>query len=560
MEAFKKFDVDQVEALVDDIKDFGFWGATISGISLSIPDNKILPEKGEMIIKGDKEIQEIEDNLEKGLITNDEKRALAQEVWTRIGEDIARKTMAAIDPDNPIQMMMRSGGARATPEQIKQIAGMRGFSVDPTGKIVELPTKSNYREGLGVFEYFTSCRGARKGVADRALRTADAGYLTRRLVDVSHDVIIRLEDCGTPNGINVPVSKDNLVTNTSRFLGRRVAEKAVDPKTKQVIVEEGGFIEESHVDALTNSDVEEVIIRSPLTCDAKIGLCANCYGLDLSSRKPVALGTPVGVIAAQAIGEPGTQLTMRTFHSGGVIGLDITQGLPRVEELFEARTPKTITPITEIAGKVQITETETGRTIRVRTTTKPHEEREYTIPVAAEALVEEGQLIGAGTPLSSGHLDINEVLRIKGLREAQRYIVDEARKVYESQGVSINEKHFEVIVRKMSDKVRVESQGDTILLPGEIVDRIKFEEENIRVLAEGGEPATAGVIVLGITRASLQTDSFLSAASFQETTTVLSDAAAIGKVDYLRGLKENVIIGRLIPTSEDRARMELDGQ
>lgn len=556
MSAFKKFDVDQVEALVDDIKDFGFWGATISGISLSIPDNKILPEKNEMILKGDKEIQEIEDNLEKGLITNDEKRALAQEVWTRIGEDIARKTMAAIDPDNPIQMMMRSGGARATPEQIKQIAGMRGFSVDPTGKIVELPTKSNYREGLGVFEYFTSCRGARKGVADRALRTADAGYLTRRLVDVSHDVIIRLEDCRTSNGINVPVSQENPVTNTSRFLGRMVGEKVVDPKSKQVIIEKGAFIEEDDVAAITESGVEEVIIRSPLTCDARIGLCAFCYGLDLSSRKQVALGTPVGVIAAQAIGEPGTQLTMRTFHSGGVIGLDITQGLPRVEELFEARTPKTITPITEIAGKATVSETETGRIVRVRTTTKPHEEREYTIPVAAEILVEEGQLVGAGTPLSSGHLDINEVLRIKGLREAQRYIVDEARKVYESQGVSINEKHFEVIVRKMSDKVRVESQGDTILLPGEIVDRIKFEEENIRVLAEGGEPATAGVIVLGITRASLQTDSFLSAASFQETTTVLSDAAAIGKVDYLRGLKENVIIGRLIPTSEERAKLD----
>lgn len=556
MEAFKKFDVDKVEELVDDIKDFGFWGATISGISLSIPDNKILPEKNAMIKRGDKEIEEIEENLEKGLITNDEKRALAQEVWTRIGEDIARKTMAAIDPDNPIQMMMRSGGARATPEQIKQIAGMRGFSVDPTGKIVELPTKSNYREGLGVFEYFTSCRGARKGVADRALRTADAGYLTRRLVDVSHDVIIRMEDCGTSNGINVIVSKDNPVTNTSRFLGRRVAEKVVDPKSKQVLVGDGGFIEEAEVDALTNSEVEEVIIRSPLTCEARIGLCSFCYGLDLSSRKPVALGTPVGVIAAQAIGEPGTQLTMRTFHSGGVIGLDITQGLPRVEELFEARTPKTITPITEIAGKVTVTETETGRIVRVRTTTKPHEEREYTIPVAAELLVEEGQLIGAGTPLSTGHLDITEVLRIKGLREAQRYIVDEARKVYESQGVSINEKHLEVIVRKMSDKVRVESQGDTILLPGEIVDRIKFEEENIRVLAEGGEPSSAGVIILGITRASLQTDSFLSAASFQETTTVLADAAAIGKVDYLRGLKENVIIGRLIPTSAERAALE----
>ncbi len=555
MKAFKSFNTDELEKLVDAIKDFGFWGATISGMSLSIPDNKILPEKDQMIESGDQEIFAIEANLQKGLITNEEKRALSQEVWTRVGEDIARKTMAAIEPDNPIQMMMRSGGARATPEQIKQIAGMRGFSVDPTGKIVELPTKSNYREGLGVFEYFTSCRGARKGVADRALRTADAGYLTRRLVDVSHDVIIRQEDCGTDQGLVVEISQNNPVINYSRFMGRKTQGRVVDPKTKKIIVGEADYIEEPQIEELVVSGIAEVIIRSPLTCQSKFGLCSFCYGLDLSSRKSVIIGTPVGVIAAQAIGEPGTQLTMRTFHSGGVVGVDITQGLPRVEELFEARTPKTISPISEIAGKITVSETEEGTIVRVRTTSKPHEEREYIIPASAEALVGEGDLIAAGTPLASGHLDIMEVLRVKGLREAQKYIVEAARKVYESQGVSINEKHFEVIVRKMSDKVRVESQGDTVLLPGEIVDRNRFEDENIRVLAEGGEPSTAGVIVLGITRASLQTDSFLSAASFQETTTILADAAAIGKVDGLRGLKENVIIGRLIPTSEDRAKV-----
>ena len=557
MQAFKMFDRDKVAELIDDIKDFGFWGATISGMSLAIPDNKIIPEKDSLIAAGDKEIAEVEENLKKGLITNDERRALSQEVWTRIGDDIVKKTFASIEPDSPIQMIIQSGGARATTAQIAQTSGMRGFSVDPTGKIVELPTKSNYREGLGVFEYFTSCRGARKGVADKSLRTADAGYLTRRLVDVSHDVIVRIEDCGTTNGLNLPVSRESAMINTSRFLGRKIIGKVVDPKTKKTLVTENDYIEEEQILEINKSDVEEIVIRSPLTCQAKYGICSFCYGLDLSSRQPVGMGTPVGVVAAQAIGEPGTQLSMRTFHSGGVVGIDITQGLPRVEELFEARTPKTSSPITEIAGKVTVVETDEGsRIVRVRTTSKPHEEREYLIPVAADLLVEDGDLVPAGTLLSEGHLDIGEVLRIKGLREAQRYIVDETRKVYESQGVSINEKHFEVIVRKMSDKVRIDTQGDTILLPGEVVDRNRFEEENIRVLAEGGEPATAAVIILGITRASLQTESFLSAASFQETTTVLADAAATGKVDYLLGLKENVIIGRLIPTSPDRASLD----
>ncbi len=556
MKAFKQFSVDEVEWLIDSVKEFGFWGATISGLSLSIPDTRMIKEKASLIAAGDEEIAEIESNVQKGLITVEERRALAQEVWTRVGDDIAKRTLANIEPDNPIQIIMKSGGARATSEQIKQVAGMRGFSVDPTGKIVELPTKSNYREGLNVFEYFTSCRGARKGVADRAIRTADAGYLTRRLVDVSHDVIIRIEDCGTDRGTLLTVTRDNPVTMSVRFLGRRVIGDVVDPKTKKLLLADGAYIEEDEIAMLVASDVEELTVRSPLTCKSKVGICGFCYGLDLSSRHPIGLGTPVGVVAAQAIGEPGTQLTMRTFHSGGVVGVDITQGLPRVEELVEARTPKTISPIAEIAGKVSVTDTPTGKIVRVRTTSKPHEEREYTLPATADCLVEEGDLISAGTQLTAGHLDINEVLRVKGLREAQQYIIDQIRKVYESQGQQINEKHFEIIVRKMSDKVRIENQGDTILLPGEIVDRNRFEEENIRVMSEGGEPATAQVVILGITRASLLTESFLSAASFQETTTVLSDAAAQGKVDNLLGLKENVIIGRLIPTSPDRARLE----
>ncbi len=330
-----------------------------------------------------------------------------------------------------------------------------------------------------------------------------------------------------------------------------------EPGTKKTLIKAGTIMIEDDINAILKAGVKEVIGRSPLTCESKYGVCVACYGFDLTTRKPVALGTPVGVVAAQAIGEPGTQLTMRTFHTGGIVGLDITQGLPRVEELFEARTPKVTAPVTEIAGKVAIVETEDGSTkVRVRTTQKPHDEREYVIPASSQILVEEGQLIAAGTTLASGHIDVKEILRIQGLRAAQRYIVDQVRTVYESQGVPINEKHFEVIVRKMSDKVRVESQGDTNLLPGEVIDKLKFEEENRRVLAGGGEPSTAEVIVLGITRASLQTESFLSAASFQETTTVLSDAAIQGKTDRLLGLKENVIIGRLIPTSPDRINVE----
>ncbi len=556
MGAFNRLDREVLVKLIDDIKDFGFWGSTYSGLSLALFDNIILPQKDTMISDGDKEVAEIEDNLKKGLITNEEKRQLTQDIWMRVGDDIAKKTIAALTADNPVSIIMESGGARATAEQIKQLSGMRGFSVDPTGKIVELPTKSNYRQGLRVFEYFTSSRGARKGVADRAIKTADAGYLTRRLVDVAHDMIVRMESCSDSEGIEMYVPTDNIAVANSKLMGRRLVNKVVDSKTKKVVASEGDYMDEELIVKIVESGATAIRAFSPLTCKSKFGLCSKCYGWDLTTRKPVAIGVPVGVVAAQSIGEPGTQLTMRTFHTGGIVGADITQGLPRVEELFEARTPKSITPIAEIAGKVAITDTELGVKVRVRTTTKPYEEREYLISTASELLVEEGDLVAAGTPLSSGYLDIKEILRVKGLRDAQQYIVDEARKVYSSQGVPINEKHFEVIVRKMSDKIKIETQGDTNLLPGEIVDRVKFDSENQRVLAEGGDPSTGSIVVLGITRASLQTESFLSAASFQETTTVLSDAAIAGKSDRLLGLKENVIIGRLIPTSAERAKID----
>ena len=556
LKAMETFSKDEVADLIDKIKSIGFWGATIAGVSIGIYDAKILPDKSEYIKRAEKEIGEIEGNFDKGFITAEEKSQLSQGVWIKTTEELANSTWEYLGAYNPIRMLVEAG-ARGSRDQAKQLSAMRGLSTDPTGKIVELPTKSNYREGLSVFEYFTSCRGARKGVADKALKTADAGYLTRRLVDVAHDVIVRSEDCGTKEGLVLDIPKDNPVAAVSKFLGRKLIEKVVDPKTKKTLVKEGEYLNETIIQTLMKAGVEEVFVRSALSCTAKIGLCSSCFGLDLTTRAPAKIGVPIGVIAAQSIGEHGTQLTMRTFHTGGIVGVDITTGLPRVEELFEVRVPKMASPISEIAGKVAILEGEAGIKIRIRTTQKPHEEREYAIPVTAQLLVEEGQLISAGTQLAGGHMDVKDILRVRGLREAQRYIVDEVRSVYETQGVPLNERYFEIIVRKMSDKVRIESQGNTNLLPGEIVDRLRFEEENQRVLAGGGDPATAEVVILGITRASLQTESFLSAASFQETTTVLSDAAIQGKVDRLIGLKENVIIGRLIPTSPDRAEVEV---
>ncbi|MBI3103347.1 DNA-directed RNA polymerase subunit beta' [Candidatus Daviesbacteria bacterium] len=546
---------DEVVEIIDKIKSVGFYAATIAGISISIFDAKIVEDKQKYLDLAEAEIGKIERNVVKGLITPQEKAQLGQMVWIKTTEDLANATWDYMGADNPIRMMVEAG-ARGSRDQAKQLSAMRGLSTDPTGKIVELPTKSNYRQGLSVFEYFTSARGARKGVADKALKTADAGYLTRRLVDVAHDVIIRMEDCGTKTGLDYDISKANFSSAREKLLGRMVLDNVLEPKGRKVLVKAGTIVTEDIVQELLKSAVLKVSARSPLTCEAKFGICRTCYGFDLTTRNLVKIGTPVGVVAAQAIGEPGTQLTMRTFHTGGIVGLDITQGLPRVEELFETRTPKIVAPMSEIAGKVAVLAGELGTRVRVRTTQKPHEEREYIIPVSAQLLVEEGQLIDAGTVLASGHIDVKEILRVQGLRAAQRYIVDAVRAVYESQGVPINEKHFEVIVRKMSDKVRVASQGDTNLLPGEIIDQLRFEEENKRVLASGGEPATAEVIILGITRSSLQTESFLSAASFQETTSILSDAAISGKVDKLIGLKENVIIGRLIPTSEERARVE----
>ena len=555
--ALTLYSKEEVVTLIDSIKNIGFMGATLcGGLSVSVFDCEMVPEKHTIVKDAEGKVKEVDQNYQQGLITHEEKKRLSNEIWIEVTERIADITWTRMTADNPVKMIIDSGGARASKDQLKQLSAIKGLVVDPLGKIVELPTKSNYREGLSIFEYVTSTRGSRKGLTDSALKTADAGYLTRRLVDVSHDMIIRIEDCGTSEGWEVFRREDRQAAFAMRILGRFAAVDIVAPNSKKVLIAAGEEINEENVKLLDEHAVEMALVRSPISCQAPVGMCAKCYGRDFATNAHVQLGTPVGVIAAQSIGEPGTQLTMRVRHAGGIVGLDVTQGLPRVEELFESRTPRVLSPLSEIAGKVEVTETEEGYQVRVRNTAmKPPEEREYVIPLTSELKISDGDLVAAGDQLSTGYLDLKEVLQVRGLRGAQKYLITEIQRVYESQGIMIHDKHFEVIVRKMSDKVRIDSSGDTTLLPGELVDRTRFQEENARVLAEGGEPSTAQIIMLGITRASLFTESWLSAASFQETTTVLTDAALSGKEDKLLGLKENVIIGRLIPVSADRAKV-----
>ncbi len=555
-QALVHYTKEEVVGVIDAVKNIGFWGATqCGGLSVSVFDGIMIPEKDEIVREAEGKVAEIDANYQQGLITLEEKKRLGNEIWIEVTERLADLTWNALPTSNSMKMIIESGSARASKDYLKQLSAIKGLVVDPLGKIVELPTKSNYRQGLSIFEYVTSTRGSRKGLTDSALKTADAGYLTRRLVDVSHDAIIRLEDCGSVEGWEIARREDRQAAFWARLVGRFAAADVVAPGGKKILIHRGEEITKVHIKLLDEHEVDIVLVRSPISCQAPVGLCQTCYGRDYAINELVAIGTPVGVIAAQSIGEPGTQLTMRVKHAGGIVGLDVTQGLPRVEELFEIRAPRALSPITEIAGRVDVTETESGYKVRVRNTAlKPTEEREYLVPITSELKVKEGDLVAAGDQLASGSLDIKEVLGIRGLRGAQKYLITEIQRVYESQGIGIADKHFEVIVRKMSDKVRVDSAGDTSLLPGELVDRTRFQEENARVLAEGGEPATAQVVILGITRASLFTESWLSAASFQETTNVLTDAALAGREDKLLGLKENVIIGRLIPVMEERAR------
>ncbi len=545
----------EVAHALDALKDTGFHWATRSGVTVSIDDVVTPEDKAEILEKYEDQAKKVQGQYDRGLITDDERRQELIEIWTQASNEVAKALEVRFESvkKNPIYMMVHSG-ARGNMMQVRQIAAMRGLVANPKGEIIPRPIKSNFREGLTVLEYFIATHGARKGLADTALRTADSGYLTRRLVDVSQDVIIREEDCGTERGLPKVIGergedgKLRLAENadTSAY-ARSVATEVVHPETGEVLVEAGGDLGDVKIDELIEAGVEEVKVRSVLTCDAKTGTCAKCYGRSLATGKLVDIGEAVGIIAAQSIGEPGTQLTMRTFHTGGVASADdITQGLPRVVELFEARQPKGRASISEAAGRVTIEENEKAKKVLV-TPDDGSEVLEYPVSRRSRLLVEEGQHIEVGQQITVGTPDPQDVLRILGVRKAQEHLVDEVQAVYRSQGVQIHDKHIEIIVRQMLRRVLVLEQGDTKLLPSDLVDRPSFEAENRRCVSEGGKPAAGRPQLMGITKASLATESWLSAASFQETTRVLTDAAIHAKSDSLLGLKENVIIGKLIP-------------
>ncbi|GAB4219206.1 MAG: DNA-directed RNA polymerase subunit beta' [Candidatus Microgenomates bacterium] len=555
VKAIKLFDEKTVGELIDRLKELGFWASTkAGGLSVSIFDCQIIDEKDKIIEETEKKVEEINKNYQQGLLTLEEKKRYSNKLWIDTTEQLANKTWSALNEENPVKIIINSGGARASKEQLKQLSAMKGLVVDPLGKIIEVPTKSNYREGLSIFEYVINARGARKGLTDSALKTADAGYLTRRLVDVTHDMIIKEIDCQTDEGLEILNEGTRGDKFKERILNRFLAKDVLNDK-EEIVAKKNDLITEEIANLIIKNKINKVTVRSPLYCAANYGLCQKCYGVDLSTNKIVDVGVPVGVIAAQSIGEPGTQLTMRVRHFGGIVISDVTQGLPRVEELFETRTPKIVSPIAEISGKVSIQEDTEKDVYNVKIVSNNSDsqikEQQFTIPKTQKLKIKDGDLITVGTPLSEGYLDINDVLSIKGLRAAQLYLLHEIQKVYESQGIAIHDKHFETIIRKMSDKVIIEDEGDTSFIKDEVVSKVRFEEENKKVLAKGEKPATGKVSILGITRAAIYTDSWLSAASFEQTTNVLSSAAIKGQIDYLLGLKENVIIGRLIPVTSE---------
>jgi DNA-directed RNA polymerase subunit beta' len=622
-DCYKFLSNEDTATVVDSIKELGFRYATKSGTTIAMGDIQVPQSKPKLIEEAGERVAIIENQYNKGLITEDEKYNNTIGVWMETTDKITDVISQTLDRYGGIYMMATSG-AKGNISQIRQMAGMRGLMTDPSGKIIDFPIKSGLREGLSVLEYFISTHGARKGLADTALRTSDSGYLTRRLIDVAQDVITREEDCGTTDGIWITEPKEGelLPSLAERIIGRLAASKIVKPKTKKVIVERNEEINEEKAKEIIAAGINKVYVRSPLSCHSRHGACQCCYGRDLARGHLVDLNTAVGIIAAQSIGEPGTQLTLRTFHTGGVVGLDITSGLPRVEELFEARPPKGQAIISEIDGVAQVVQDEEGKVVKitsseryqdeyslpkgwkvmvkdkqkvdigavlanppakskakakasskkskeVTTETKPilarvagevaikkdqliisyteEQEQEYAIPASAHIRAQSKEKIKAGQQLTEGSINPQDILHILGKEAAQQYLVDEVQKVYRSQGVNINDKHIEVIVHRMLSKVRIDSSGDTDLVPGELIDIFRYEDINAKVLAEGGEPATAHSVLMGITRASLNTDSWLAAASFQETTRVLTEAAIKGEIDRLVGLKENVIIGKLIP-------------
>ena len=542
----EKHGLSEAAEVLDYIKETGFKYSTKGAITVSAADVTSPKEKADILAAADKEVENIAKQYKRGLITNEERYTETIKVWDRATKEVTKAMEENFDDMNPIFMMAKSG-ARGNINQLRQIAGMRGLMADTQGKAVEIPIKANFREGLDPLEYFISSHGGRKGLADTALRTADSGYLTRRLVDVSQDIIVREHDCGTNEGIIIRDIKDGnqvLETLEERLQGRFLLENFYDPETKELIVDSETMITSDLAEKIVKTGVEELKVRSSLCCRTKHGVCSKCYGKGLATGEEVTIGEPVGIIAAQSIGEPGTQLTMRTFHEGGVAGGDITQGLPRVEELFEARKPKGMAIISEIDGKVKVKEDKKKKEVIV---TSKEDSKTYTIPFGSKLHIKDGDVIKAGEQITEGSVNPNEILVINGPDGVYNYLITEVQKVYRNQGVDINDKHIEVIGRQMLKKVKVYDPGDTDLFPGSMVDIYEFEDKNKAAEAEGKRPATGKRALLGITKASLATESFLSAASFQETTRVLTDAAIKGKVDPLIGLKENVIIGKLIP-------------
>ncbi|HLS08839.1 DNA-directed RNA polymerase subunit beta' [Lentibacillus sp.] len=546
-EVFKRFKITETSKMLDRMKDLGFSYSTKAGMTVGVSDIVVLKEKEEILEEAQNQVDKVLKQFRRGLITDEERYDRVIAIWSQAKDDIQDRLMESLDKRNPI-FMMSDSGARGNASNFTQLAGMRGLMANPAGEIMELPIKSSFREGLTVLEYFISTHGARKGLADTALKTADSGYLTRRLVDVAQDVIIREDDCGTDRGLTVSALKDDneiIEPLLDRLIGRTAFENVRHPETGEVIAEKNAVMSEDQAKQIVEAGIEEVIIRSAFTCNTKHGVCKKCYGRNLATGDEVEVGEAVGIIAAQSIGEPGTQLTMRTFHTGGVAGDDITQGLPRIQELFEARNPKGQAVITEIYGTVrEIKEVKDKQEIIIQGDV---EERTYPVPYNARMRVSEGDEVIAGQALTEGSVDPKELLRVQGIDGVQQYLLREVQKVYRMQGVEIGDKHVEVMVRQMMRKIRVVESGDTDELPGSLLEIHQFRDANQRVLLEGKQPAIGEPVLLGITKASLETDSFLSAASFQETTRVLTDAAIKGKRDELLGLKENVIIGKLVP-------------
>jgi len=547
-EVFKRYKITATSQMLDRMKDLGFKYSTKAGITISIADITVLPQKYEILEDAQRKVDNVQKQFRRGLITEDERYDRVISIWSTAKDKIQGKLMESLDKFNPI-FMMSDSGARGNASNFTQLAGMRGLMANPAGRIIELPIKSSFREGLTVQEYFISTHGARKGLADTALKTADSGYLTRRLVDVAQDVIIREEDCGTDRGIKVSAIMDGtevIEPLEERLIGRYSRKTVRHPETNKVIVGQNELITEDIAKEIVKAGITSVWIRSAFTCNTKHGVCKKCYGYNLATGQEVEVGEAVGIIAAQSIGEPGTQLTMRTFHTGGVAGDDITQGLPRVQELFEARNPKGQAVITEIDGEITSISEGKDRQLEI-VVSGSIETRTYNAPYTARLKVTEGDMVKRGQVLTEGSIDPKELLKVTDVQTVQQYLLHEVQRVYRMQGVEIGDKHVEVMVRQMLRKVRVIDSGDTDVLPGTLMDIHQFTEANKKALLEGKNAATGKPVLLGITKASLETDSFLSAASFQETTRVLTDAAIKGKQDELLGLKENVIIGKLVP-------------